>query len=312
MSRLSPESILELSQLLHAMEAIRKGDRSSTVPLTDQSEKNLPATKRVVKKVAEDKKLPVIEKKESQAVEVMMKKPVIANARPELRDFKKQQQKARRIARDAEFFQMQSASPYNHSSDSTGMPVAELILKAPNSSDVIRAILGPEGMTIVSKDKGKEKNKNKDIDFNFSALSGDESLPLPSPSFPSLHTGGDESLPLPSSSLSAPHIAQDSTPRTMDIVDTPLVGKLSNPSSTLEEGTISSSSSSGVRLQWQAVHQYLSAGDTVAAFSLVLERGELEDLAHIMKLVGPRPHVSKHVKQYFLFISCIICLHIKE
>ena len=33
-------------------------------------------------------------------------------------------------------------------------------------------------------------------------------------------------------------------------------------------------------------------GDTVAAFSLVLERGELEDLAHIMKLVGPRPHVS--------------------
>ena len=278
MSRLSPESILELSQLLHAMEAIRKGDRSSTVPLTDQSEKNLPVTKRVVKKVAEDKKLPVIEKKESQAVEVIMKEPVIANARPELRDFKKQQQKARRIARDAEFLQMQSASPYNHSCDSKGMPVAELILKAPNSSDVIRAILGPEGMTIVTKDKGKEKNKNKDIDFTFSALSGDESLPLPS------------------SSLSAPHAVQESTPRTMDIVETPFVGKLSKPSSTLEEGTISSSSSSGVRLQWQAVHQCLSAGDTVAAFSLVLERGELEDLAHIMKLVGPRPHVSAFVK----------------
>ena len=289
---MSPESIIELSQLLQAMEAIRKGDQVSILPVSDESDSRLTVGKRTVKRGAFDKKFPAIENKENkekQPVEVITRKSITANARPELRDFKKQQQKARKIAREGEFLQMQSASSSsssNRSSDNRGMPVAELLLKAPNSSDVIRAILDPEGMTIITKDKDKNKDKNRDIDFTFNALGGDESLPLPSSSFPSLHT------------------VEDSTPRTVETLSPPVIGKMSSPpstfqpdaASTLQQDTSSSSSnsssSSGARLQWQAVHHCLSTGDTVAAFSLVLERGELEDLAHIMKLVGPRPHVS--------------------
>ena len=33
-------------------------------------------------------------------------------------------------------------------------------------------------------------------------------------------------------------------------------------------------------------------GDAVGAFSLVLERGELEDLVRAMEVLGPRPDVS--------------------
>ena len=256
-----------------------------------------------MKRGAVDKKFPAIENKENrekQPVEVITRKSITANARPELRDFKRQQQKALKIAREGEFLQMQSASSSsssNRSSDNRGMPVAELLLKAPNSSDVIRAILDPEGMTIITKDKDKNKDKNRD---------SDESLPLPSSSFPSLHT------------------VEDSTPRTVETLNPPVIGKMSGPpstfqpdaASTLQQDTSSSSSnstsSSGARLQWQAVHHCLSTGDTVAAFSLVLERGELEDLAHIMKLVGPRPHVSTGAFECLFLINCMVYLDIME
>jgi hypothetical protein len=36
----------------------------------------------------------------------------------------------------------------------------------------------------------------------------------------------------------------------------------------------------------------LNIGDFVGAFSMVIERGELEDLARIMKMLGPKPYVS--------------------
>ena len=54
--RLSPESIIELSQLLQAMEAIRKGDQVSILPASDESDSRLPVGKRTVKRGAVDKK----------------------------------------------------------------------------------------------------------------------------------------------------------------------------------------------------------------------------------------------------------------
>jgi hypothetical protein len=43
------------------------------------------------------------------------------------------------------------------------------------------------------------------------------------------------------------------------------------------------------------VQRLLDQGDAVGAFSIVLERGELEDLARAMQMLGPKPHVSVSV-----------------
>jgi hypothetical protein len=43
------------------------------------------------------------------------------------------------------------------------------------------------------------------------------------------------------------------------------------------------------------VQRLLDQGDAVGAFSIVVERGELEDLARAMQMLGPKPHVSVSV-----------------
>jgi hypothetical protein len=41
------------------------------------------------------------------------------------------------------------------------------------------------------------------------------------------------------------------------------------------------------------LHIYLNiyTGDFVGAFNMVIERGELEDLARVMEMLGPKPYV---------------------
>jgi hypothetical protein len=45
-------------------------------------------------------------------------------------------------------------------------------------------------------------------------------------------------------------------------------------------------------IEWSTVQRLLDQGDAVGAFAIVVERGELEDLARAMQLLGPKPHVS--------------------
>jgi hypothetical protein len=39
----------------------------------------------------------------------------------------------------------------------------------------------------------------------------------------------------------------------------------------------------------------LYIGDFVGAFNMVIERGELEDLARVMEMLGPKPYVRLYV-----------------
>lgn len=45
-------------------------------------------------------------------------------------------------------------------------------------------------------------------------------------------------------------------------------------------------------VDWCTMKRLFHEGDAVGAFSLVLERGELEDLVRAMEVLGPRPDVS--------------------
>jgi hypothetical protein len=45
-------------------------------------------------------------------------------------------------------------------------------------------------------------------------------------------------------------------------------------------------------VDWSTIKRLFREGDVVGAFSLVLERGELEDLVRAMEVLGPRPDVS--------------------
>jgi hypothetical protein len=45
-------------------------------------------------------------------------------------------------------------------------------------------------------------------------------------------------------------------------------------------------------VDWSTMNRLFHEGDAVGAFSLVLERGELEDLVRAMEVLGPRPDVS--------------------
>lgn len=45
-------------------------------------------------------------------------------------------------------------------------------------------------------------------------------------------------------------------------------------------------------VDWSTMNRLFHEGDAVGAFSLVLERGELEDLVKAMEVLGPRPDVS--------------------
>jgi hypothetical protein len=45
-------------------------------------------------------------------------------------------------------------------------------------------------------------------------------------------------------------------------------------------------------VDWSTMKRLFHEGDAVGAFSLVLERGELEDLVRAMEVLGPRPDVS--------------------
>ena len=64
-----------------------------------------------------------------------------------------------------------------------------------------------------------------------------------------------------------------------------------------EVGGISSPVSTGshtkpCHVDWSTMKRLFHEGDAVGAFSLVLERGELEDLVRAMEVLGPRPDVS--------------------
>ena len=260
-------------------------------------------TKGKWKKGVEVRKLPIIKSKEigKQIPEMdkFVRKPHLVTARPELKEFKRQQQEARRIAREADFFKAQTSSGSGSNSnsksscDSKGMPIAELLLRAPNSNGIIRATLGPEGMTLVPRDG--DGDRCKDGDFAFSPHGGDESLPLPSASSPSTHTADrgtskDEEVDDPFTRR--PQVSDRSKGRLSDLPMKP------ERNAAISNSASSSNSSSSSGLNWDAVHQYLDAKDTVAAFSLVLERGELEDLARVMELVGPRPHVRTDILDF--------------
>lgn len=77
-------------------------------------------------------------------------------------------------------------------------------------------------------------------------------------------------------------------------------GAVSRPSSSsrvkeTRESGASSGSGSGGSIEWSTVQRLFDQGDAVGAFSIVVERGELEDLARAMQLLGPKPHVSASV-----------------
>ena len=77
-------------------------------------------------------------------------------------------------------------------------------------------------------------------------------------------------------------------------------GAVSRPSSSsrvkeTRESGAGSGSGSGGSIEWSTVQRLFDQGDAVGAFSIVVERGELEDLARAMQLLGPKPHVSASV-----------------
>jgi hypothetical protein len=55
-------------------------------------------------------------------------------------------------------------------------------------------------------------------------------------------------------------------------------------------------------VDWSTMKRLFHEGDALGAFSLVLERGELEDLVRAMEVLGPRPDVS-----VLYILSCAAC-----
>lgn len=61
--------------------------------------------------------------------------------------------------------------------------------------------------------------------------------------------------------------------------------------------------SSSSRIEWSGVQRLFDQGDAMGAFSIVVERGELEDLARAMQLLGPKPHVSASTIPCFSYFA---------
>lgn len=63
-------------------------------------------------------------------------------------------------------------------------------------------------------------------------------------------------------------------------------------------------------VDWSTMKRLFHEGDAVGAFSIVLERGELEDLVRAMEVLGPRPDVRMLSTLYCaaLYVRDLLCL----
>lgn len=361
--RLSQESVLELSSLLRSMENARRerggggdgdrgegGDSSSSCRHSKVSALDIPD-------VISPKHSDGSRGKESLAatVSIMNSDPrgrrvKAVSARPDLLEFRKQQQSLRR-AKEVRFFEsrgladplldkdedidVQTPPPSSrtdpsqrvggrgrqggssNSSSSSGsegvsVPDVELFQKIPNSKGVTRTILtgdpsseahpppsaSPIPTPIHSLPNGGAEMTSQDETRDVSPL---------------LVIGGDcsnpdldredkereaESVRVRSRKALTVVVRENSeSPPQFCKVEQRVAFASSVYSDTMTSATQTSTGSvpcgqrQGGNVNWSAVETLLDRDDAVSAFSIVVERGELEDLARVMQLLGPRPHV---------------------
>ena len=243
-------------------------------------------------------------------------------ARPTLKQFKQEQLVGRRQLKEVEFPKARGAPYTDLGTDNRNMPAMELLLKAPHG-DVIRATLGTEEMNVMpspsyiwkDKDKDNERGRQSEV---LLMMQGDHDSPEPSISL----------SPSPIVSVPLKDIEEASTDKNgnsdglslrkalslhvldaADLVAVKSATLASLPNQILPPACnrkiLGSSSGSNNRnnLDWDVVQRNIDVGDVLSAFSVVLERGELEDLARIMEILGPKPHVRTDECTVFLSIS---------
>ena len=361
--RLSQESMLELSSLLRSMENARRerggggdrdgdrgegGDSSSSCRHSKVSTLDIPD-------VISPKHSDGSRGKESLAatVSIMNSAPSgrrvkAVSARPDLSEFRKQQQSLRR-AKEVRFFESRGladplldkdedidvqtrppssrtdpsqrvggrgrqggSSSSSSSSEGVSVPDVELFQKIPNSKVVTRTILtgdpssethpppstSPIPTPIHSLPNGRAEMTSQDETRDVSPLlfiGGDCSNPDPDREDKEREA---ESVRVRSRKASRVVVRENSeSPPQYTKVEQRVAFASSVNSDTMTSATQTATGSvpcgQGQRgnVNWSAVETLLDRDDAVSAFSIVVERGELEDLARVMQLLGPRPHV---------------------